>query len=84
MGFSQSKSRRPAGGDLLRDCRKSPKIVILANCPRVQEFIPTAGALMTNLGPGEESSDAKRKDKAITKTDNSRCGKAIIESVQHY
>ena len=47
---------------------------------------PTAGALMAYLGliPGEESSDSKSKDKAITKAGNTRCRKAIIGVIQHY
>jgi len=28
MRFSQLKSKKQAGGDILRDCRKSPKIAI--------------------------------------------------------
>lgn len=47
---------------------------------------PTAGALMAYLGliPGEESSDSRSKDKAITKAGNTRCRKAIIGAIQHY
>ena len=60
-------------------------MLLIAEITDFRRF-PTAGALMAYLGliPGEESSDSKSKNKAITKAGNTRCRKAIIGAIQHY